>query len=75
MRQDDRDYFRFRALQEQAAAQESKNVAARRCHDQLASIYRFKAWMLSDPLHGPWLGGTAPQARLEVRQSARMAGA
>lgn len=53
---DDGEYFRVRALQEQAAAQKATSPSARKSHDELASIYRFKAWMLSDPLRGPWNG-------------------
>ena len=73
MRQEDRDYFRTRALQEQEAAERATSATARSSHDQMASMYRFKAWMLSDPLNGPWSERTAELNRFDVRQSARMA--
>jgi len=50
MREDDSRYFRARALQEQIAAQKATTAAARRSHDQMAAMYRFKACMLADPL-------------------------
>ena len=73
MHQDDSHYFRTRALQEQEAAQKAVSAAARQSHDQLASMYRFKAWMLSDPLQGPWNERAADLRHFDVRQSARMA--
>jgi hypothetical protein len=44
----DASYFRRRALQEQIAAQKATCEAARKSHDELASMYRFRALMLSD---------------------------
>lgn len=44
---DDAEYFRARALQEQVAANNARSVEARKCHDALAMVYRFKAAMLS----------------------------
>jgi hypothetical protein len=46
-RTDDLEYFRNRALQEQLAATNAQSPEARRRHDELAMMYRFKAAMLS----------------------------
>lgn len=46
-RHDDVEYFRTRALQEQLAATNAQIPEARKCHDELAMMYRFKAAMLS----------------------------
>ena len=46
---DDVDYFRARALEEQVAAGRAASPKARSCHDELATMYRFKAAMLSTP--------------------------
>lgn len=49
-RRDDVEYFRTRALQEELAATNAQVSQARKCHDELAMTYRFKAAMLStDP--------------------------
>ena len=48
VRADDADYYRRRALQEQIAAQKATCAAARERHDQLATMYRFRALMGSD---------------------------
>jgi hypothetical protein len=48
-RADDADYFRDRAVQEQVAAQRATSAAARERHDELAVMYRFRAFMLSKP--------------------------
>lgn len=47
MREDDSAYFDRRALQEQVAAQKAACEAARRRHDELAIMYRFRAAMLA----------------------------
>ena len=47
MREDDAGYFGRRALQEQIAAQRAICEAARRRHDELAMMYRFRAAMLT----------------------------
>jgi hypothetical protein len=47
MREDDLSYFRRRALQEQVAAEQAVCEAARLRHDELATMYRFRATMLS----------------------------
>ena len=44
----DADYYRRRAMQEQIAAQKATCAAARERHDQLATMYRFRALMGSD---------------------------
>ena len=51
--QDDASYFRRRAVQEQVAAQRATCDAARRCHDELAAAYRFRAATLPKPLPLP----------------------
>jgi hypothetical protein len=50
VRPDDADYFRARAIQEQIAAQKATCEAARKRHDELAAMYRFRALMLPDGL-------------------------
>jgi len=47
MPEDDATYFSRRALQEQQAAQKATCEAARYRHDELATMYRFRADMLS----------------------------
>lgn len=47
MREDDASYYRRRALQEQLAAQNATSEAARDRHDELATMYRFRAAMLT----------------------------
>lgn len=49
MREDDFSYYRHRAIQEQLAAQKASCEPARRRHDELATLYRFRAAMLSRP--------------------------
>jgi len=46
----DIDYFRMRAIQEQIAALNAKCSAARFCHEELATIYRFRTSQLSNVL-------------------------
>ncbi|HEU4696420.1 MAG TPA: hypothetical protein VFR92_05615 [Sphingomicrobium sp.] len=46
-RSKDIDYFRARALQEQLAAGNARSAEARKCHDELAMMYRFKVAMLA----------------------------
>ena len=58
MRKDDIQYYRKRALEEQAAAQKAASQAARRCHDELAAMYRFKVCLLSDALQD-WAARTS----------------
>ena len=48
MEQMDVDYYRRRAIQEQVAAQAAKCPTARKVHDELATMYRFRVAMLSD---------------------------
>jgi hypothetical protein len=50
MQQSDCEYYRARAVQEQLAAMRAGCPTARRCHEELATMYRFKAGMLSKPL-------------------------
>jgi hypothetical protein len=47
-RMSDVDYYRRRAIQEQVAAQNAHCPTARKLHDELASMYRFRVSMLSD---------------------------
>jgi hypothetical protein len=42
------DYYRRRAIQEQAAAQRAACPTARMIHDELAAAYRFRVSILSD---------------------------
>lgn len=42
MVEDDFSYFRVRAKQEQAAAESATCVEARKCHEALAHLYRFR---------------------------------
>lgn len=58
-RADDASYFRRRALQEQIAAQKATCEAARNRHDQLAAMYRFRAFAASDQF------GVDPEGRPE----------
>ena len=62
MRRDDESYYRGRAIDEQLAAQNATSGAARKVHDQLATMYRFRVAMLS---HSPseW-SGSLPGERL-----------
>jgi len=62
---DDVEYFRDRALQEQLAASNAKSAEARKCHDELAMMYRFKVAMLST---GPdsWAVSTDGERQAEV---------
>ena len=46
-KREDEAYYRRRALQEQVAAQRASCPAARDSHDELATMYRFRAAMLS----------------------------
>jgi hypothetical protein len=47
---DDASYFKRRALQEQLAARNAASSVARERHDELATMYRFRAAMLTtDP--------------------------
>ena len=41
------EYFRHRAVEEQIAARNAAGEEARRRHDELAMMYRFKVAMLS----------------------------
>ncbi len=41
------EYYRRRALEEQVAAAKTRCEEARKAHDELAMLYRFKAVMLS----------------------------
>jgi hypothetical protein len=42
---DDIEYFRARALEEQVAGAKAQSSEARKCHDELAMMYRFKVAM------------------------------
>jgi hypothetical protein len=55
MRRDDESYYRGRAIEERIAAQNATSGAARKVHDKLATMYRFRAAMRS---HSPseWSG-------------------
>lgn len=44
-RADDVSYFRARALQEQIAAEAASSPAARKRHEELAMLYRFRSMM------------------------------
>jgi uncharacterized protein YigA (DUF484 family) len=50
MRENDLCFYRRRALQEQIAAQRASSDAARRSHEKLATAYRFRAAMASEPV-------------------------
>ena len=64
MRANDASYFRARALQEQAAAQRAISEPARVRHDQLATMYRFKASMVEG---GPaWISDHLPELSPEA---------
>lgn len=47
MRTDGESYYRTRALQEQVAARNATSEAARRCHAQLTTMYRFRVATLA----------------------------
>jgi len=47
MREDDANYFRRRALQEQLAGQKATCKVAQERHDELATMYRFRVAMLT----------------------------
>jgi len=47
MERDDAEYYRKRAIQEQVAAQNANGQAARERHEELATMYRFRAAMLT----------------------------
>ena len=47
MKQNDTEYYRDRAIQEQIAAQNAKCDPARERHEELAAMYRFRAAMLT----------------------------
>lgn len=50
MRQDDAEYYRRRALQEQLAAQNAACAVARQKHNEFATMYRFRTAILTtDP--------------------------
>jgi hypothetical protein len=50
MTQDDASYYRQRASQEQRAARNATCAAARERHEELASLYRFRATLLAATL-------------------------
>jgi len=47
MKRDDAAYYRKRAIDEQVAAQNATCEAARERHEELATMYRFRAAMLT----------------------------
>lgn len=51
MIEDDATYFRRRALEEQIAAQKASCKVARDRHDELSTMYRFRAAMLTTHPH------------------------
>jgi hypothetical protein len=55
-------YYRSRALQEQIAAQQATCTEARHRHDQLATMYRFRA-LMDEPLSEP---NPVPESKLET---------
>lgn len=59
MRRDDAVYYSRRALQEQLAALNASCAAARQRHDELATMYRFRAAILA----------TDPDLRLEEKHT------
>jgi hypothetical protein len=63
MRTDDATYFRERVLQEQLASQEATCEAARERHDELATMYRFRAAMIEKR---PELWTNALEAHLDL---------
>jgi len=63
MREDDASYFTRRALQEQLAVQKASCEAARLRHDEFATMYRFRAAMLST---GPECWADSLQPELSV---------
>ncbi|HVM22097.1 MAG TPA: hypothetical protein VM308_02195 [Sphingomicrobium sp.] len=63
MREDDATYFRRRALEEQVAVQNATCKAARDRHDELATMYRFRAFMLTTH-PGCWADALTQQAEL-----------
>lgn len=62
---EDIDYFRARAIQEQLAAGRATYDEARKRHDELAMLYRFKVAMLS---MGPdsWVASVDPEPLAEI---------
>ena len=63
MIEDDANYFKRRALQEQVAAQRATCKVARDRHDELATMYRFRAAMLTTH-PGCWAETLQQQAEL-----------
>jgi hypothetical protein len=68
MREDDLSFFRRRALQEQVAAQRAATEAARVPHDKLATMYRFRASMLSKPTEG-WSDALTKKVAAEAAEA------
>ena len=65
MKQDDVDYYRTRAVQEQVAAQKASCEAARERHEELAAMYRFRSAMLTT--HPSfWVRTLASDAEIEL---------
>jgi hypothetical protein len=63
MIEDEATYFRRRALQEHLAAQNAASKVARDRHDELATMYRFRAAMLTT---NPRCWAEALQQRVEL---------
>lgn len=70
MRTDDLNYFRARAVQEQVAAQKADCEQARKRHEELAAMYRFRAAMLSSPVTD-WCGALTGDQPLEIQVQPR----
>ena len=62
MPEDDISYFRRREIEERSAAGRASCAEARFVHDQLASMYRFRAVQLEKP---PKCGVDAQSSELE----------
>ncbi|HEX6219141.1 MAG TPA: hypothetical protein VFZ35_07700 [Sphingomicrobium sp.] len=65
MRSDEAEYCRRRALQEQLATQKAVSSAARQRHDELATMYSFRARLLA----------ADPETSLKEYRTVTMAGA
>ena len=65
MREDDVSYCRRRALEEQLAARKATCEVARERHDELATMYQFRATMLStEP--AAWGGALQPELSFQA---------
>jgi len=62
---EDVEYYRRRAVQEQLAAGNAASEEARKCHDELAMLYRIKVAMLSTRPDS-WAGSLAAKPESQV---------